>query len=471
MKTKILPLYLLAFALLLIGSGCKKIAGFSKKNLSFSVDTVIFDTVFTTIGSTTKQFKIYNNENKTVNIESVELMGGENSPFRINLDGSSGKTFSNIQLEGNDSLFMFIEVTLKVNNQLNPMVIQDSIRFRTNGIDQYIQLAVWGQDMYYHYSYLGPGVKILDTNEGTWPNDKPHLIYGAAFIDENKTLNIQAGTAIYLHKNAIIYNYKGTLNINGTLNNEVTLQGDRLESDYDNVSGQYYGIYFDSAKPSNINYAIIKNGTTGIHLFDKHSSTLPNEYTLTLTNTKISNNANNGILLYSGAKVKADNCVISKNGAFALLVLLSGDFNFNHCNLLGYNSELQNQAVGIINHFNINGVTNVGSIHEGKLSNCVIYGDLGSEIAFDTIGQTAGVTLDFKIQNCLLKKATIETNPFIYKGGNIWNSNPLFTDISLNNFKFTSSSPLFENGTNLYPYFNGTTIEGIALSTPNIGAY
>ena len=29
--------------------------GFSKENLSFSVDTVVFDTVFTTVGSTSQQ--------------------------------------------------------------------------------------------------------------------------------------------------------------------------------------------------------------------------------------------------------------------------------------------------------------------------------------------------------------------------------------------------------------------------------
>ena len=462
-------LYFTAVSIVLFNSGCKKITGFSKGNLSFSADTIVFDTVFTTIGSTTRQFKIYNTENKTVTIEEIELMGGENSPFRMNLDGASGKKFSQIQLEGKDSLFAFVEVTLDINASVNPMVIQDSIRFRTNGVDQYVQLAVWGQDMYYHYSHLGAGPNVLDLNEGTWPNDKPHLIYGAAFVDEDKTLNIQAGTDIYLHKNALLYVYKGTLNINGALNNEVTVQGDRLEADYDDVSGQYYGIYFDSARPSTINYAIIKNGTTGIHLFDHHASNLSTDYTLTVTNTKVTNNANNGILIYSGARVKADNCVISKNGAFGLLVLLSGDFNFNHCDLVGYNSDSQNQAVGITNHFDIDGVTNIGSIHEGVLTNCAIYGQLASEIGFDTIGNTAGVTLDFKIQNCLIKKETIGTDPF-YIAGNIWNIDPQFVDVSLNNFKIYSTSPMTGTANNiLFPTMSGLNIEGVTSS--NIGAY
>ena len=468
MKNQILFFYFFILSLLFLNTGCKKIQGLSKGNLSFSLDTIVFDTVFTTIGSTTKQFKIYNNDNKTVSIDEIELMGGTNSPFKLNLDGTAGKIFSNVKIEGRDSLFTFLEVKLKVNNQTNPMVIRDSIRFRTNGKDQYIQLVVWGQDMYYHYSRLTPGKQEFDLNEGTWSNDKPHLIYGAAFIDEGKTLNIQAGTKVYLHKNALLYNYKGSLNINGELNNEVIFQGDRLESEYDNISGQYYGIYFDSARPSSINYAIIKNGTTGIHLFS-NNETNTNIYTLKVTNTKIYNNISNGILIYSGASVFAENCVISQNGGFGLLVLLGGDFNLNHCDILGYNSASKNQAVGIINHFNINGVTNVGSIYQGIIRNSVIYGNLTAEIAFDTINM-AGVTLNFDIQRCLIKKETIGTDPF-YKNGNIWNNDPLFNNISKQKFTFVNASPLKGSADDNFPTLTGKTIEGLNFSPSNIGAY
>ncbi|MFM7681763.1 MAG: hypothetical protein ACKO7P_03345, partial [Bacteroidota bacterium] len=213
MKTVFISILVLFFALSL--GSCKKNGLLSKKNLEFSIDTLVFDTVFTTIGSTTQQFKIYNRENKTVKIEEIELMGGENSPFRMNVDGLMGNKLTNIEVLAKDSLFAFVEVTLNVNGEILPMIVEDSIRFRTNGIDQYIKLAVWGQDAYFHYK---------DLNEGTWPNDKPHVIYGYAAIDSAKTLTIQAGTQIHLHKNALLYVYKSTLNIQGTLGNEVVLQ-------------------------------------------------------------------------------------------------------------------------------------------------------------------------------------------------------------------------------------------------------
>ena len=196
---KIFLSVLIIIALYFSTTGCSKKNFYSKNNLTFSVDTLVFDTVFTTIGSTTKSFKIYNPESKTVQIDEVELMGGENSPFRINLDGLIGDNFSNIRIEGNDSLFVFVEVTLNVNNQNSPLIIEDSIRFQTNGKDQYVKLAVWGQDAYFHYK---------DLNEGIWPNDKPHVIYGYAAIDSAKSLTIQAGTQVHLYKNSLLYVYK-----------------------------------------------------------------------------------------------------------------------------------------------------------------------------------------------------------------------------------------------------------------------
>jgi hypothetical protein len=84
MKKKAISLILFSFVIgfLSLTTSCGKNKSFSKKHLSFSVDTLVFDTVFTTIGSTTQQFKIYNNENKTLIIEEIELMGGSQFFFQ-----------------------------------------------------------------------------------------------------------------------------------------------------------------------------------------------------------------------------------------------------------------------------------------------------------------------------------------------------------------------------------------------------
>ena len=204
-----LPFILLAWAASYLSS-CKKDIVFSKGNLSFSTDTVLFDTLFTTVGSTTKRLKIYNTSNQSVKVEKVVLVGGESSPFRINLDGVSGTEFTDFIIPADDSLFMFVEATLGENSQDYPLIIEDIIEFETNGKIQNVQLAAWGQDAYFHYK---------DVVLGTWPNDKPHVIYDYTLVQEGEELIIQAGTKIHLHKGALLYIDKGSLKVNGTFDN------------------------------------------------------------------------------------------------------------------------------------------------------------------------------------------------------------------------------------------------------------
>ncbi len=458
MKRFISCLYILAAVLTCSLSGCKKETGFSKANLSFSVDTLVFDTVFTTIGSTTQNFKIYNKENKKVIIEEIELAGGASSPFRINIDGISGDKHTNIEMLAKDSLFAFVEVTLNVNGQNSPLVIEDSIRFRTNGKDQYVHLAVWGQDAYFHYK---------DFNEGTWLNDKPHVIYDRAYVDSSKTLNIPADTRIHLHKNSMLFVYKGTLNVQGTKAQPVIFQGDRLEQFYKDVAGQWYGIYFHQSTPSTINYAIIKNGTAGIHLTGNNPANAPTDFNVTVTNTKILNNASYGVFLYDSPKFKAENSVIAKNGAHAIFVLRGASYDVNHCQILGYGSGDQTPALAIRNYYD--GVAS--GVPFGIIKNSVIYGNQTSEIAFDTVNPLNDPTLmHFEFKRCAIKLEVPSTNA-MFQDQIIWNSDPAFTNISEYNFKPAANSPLGNQANAAFSLPFDIEENARSASTPDIGAY
>jgi hypothetical protein len=464
-KWSLLLFSAITLTLLVFSTSCKKTLTFSKGNLEFSKDTVVFDTVFTTIGSTTQQLKIYNKESKTVMIEEVELMGGSNSPYRINLDGLQGTHFSSIELEGKDSLFLFVEVTLNPNGVNSPMVVEDSIRFRTNGQDQYVILAAWGQDMYYHYSDLDGPSTNWDLNEGIWPNDKPHLIYGAAFVNEGSQLIIPAGTKIYMHKNSFLYVYKGTLKIEGTLNNEVLIQGDRLESDYDDVQGQYYGVYFNEAKTSTIEYAIIKNGISGIHI-EKDGGNGANP-TVILKNTIIQNHARYGIMNFAGGKVDAENCVITNNGFHAFINLAGSGFNFNHCTIAGYGTgDSQLPAMGISDFYD-DGQSILTSNITGTVKNCVVWGNQSKEIAFNLDNNgTNTITIDY----CDIKMdAVVSGTESFYTNNVLWNQNPLFKGPMDFDYQIWSTSPLIGAGT---PAGITTDIKGNPRgASPAIGAY
>lgn len=458
-------LFLVLLSVLSLNTGCKKIKGKAAGNLEFSVDTLVFDTVFTTIGSTTQQFKLYNRDKRPIVIDEVQLMGGENSPFRFNLDGLIGTTLSDIEVPGGDSLFCFVEVTLDINGQNLPMVVEDSIRFRTNGADQYVKLAVWGQDMYFHYSNFQAG--ILDTNEGTWPNDKPHVIYGAAIIDSAKTLNIQAGTDIYLHKSSILYNYKGTLNMQGTATDRITLQGDRLEAFYDDVAGQYYGIYFHEARPSVMEHVFIKNATSGVHVFSRDASfSAP---TVTMKKVEIQNPASYGIFLFDAPYVVAENTLVYRSGIHALLVLQGARFEFNHCNFLGYGGgDLTTPVVGIRNYYTDNtGLTTIGSIPLGRFTNCVIDGFGDQQLVFDTL---SGATLNFEFNKTAIK-ATASTNPMFTNC--YFNQSLFFLNPNGGNFKFSNTNSALSNNANpAFPTSDNLDLEGNFRGSPtDIGVY
>src|SRR5678816_460804 len=65
--------------------GCKKDSFITSgdANLSISADTLHYDTVFTSVGSITQSFKIFNDNNQKLRLTSVKLMGGSSSPFNI----------------------------------------------------------------------------------------------------------------------------------------------------------------------------------------------------------------------------------------------------------------------------------------------------------------------------------------------------------------------------------------------------
>lgn len=449
----------LCSALLLTNTSCKKNQFTKSGNLNFSTDTIVFDTVFTTIGSATLSFKIYNNQNQRLKVDEVQLMGGSNSPFRINADGVSGNFVKDLEVEPKDSLFIFVEVTLDPNGGTLPMIVEDSIRFKTNGTNQYVKLAAWGQDAYFHYSDT--------TNTGIWPNDKPHVIYNFAGIPEGESLTIQAGTNIYLHKKALLFVYKSSLNINGTKDNPVTFQGDRLEPIYNNDAGQYYGIYFQEAQPSTINYCQIKNATSGIHLFSADAGNT--QATLHVSNTTILNSASYGVFLYQKPHIEMENCIVAKSGTHNLFVLAGGDYEIRNSYL--YNKSSSNPSIGIRNYFlDANtSTTFVGSTDIGLIANSVVYGINEQEYVIDTLNPDGTLDFNFKfISNVMKGNDTIVPN-FIFD--NVWNQNPALDEENENPYYPSTNSPINGIGKNDYRSWIGTDLlENTIPFEPNIKA-
>src|SRR4051794_16319618 len=86
--------------ILIIITSCKKEAYTTNSGylLITDTDSLHFDTLFTSTGSVTREFKIINPNKKAIQINSISLSGGKSSPYKINVDGLQGPEVNNVTI-------------------------------------------------------------------------------------------------------------------------------------------------------------------------------------------------------------------------------------------------------------------------------------------------------------------------------------------------------------------------------------
>ena len=471
--------------IVIFGTSCKKDIINTSGALTFSVDTVIFDTVFTTIGSATRQFKIYNPSKDEINISSIMLAGGQQSKYRMNVDGVSGISFSNISIPGKDSLFVFVDVTLDPNNLSQPAIVADSVVFYTNGNIQDVDLVAfgWDADFTYPTQYIAGigGIHFLDCDI-TWTNIEPHVIYGWAVVPEGCTLTIEAGTRVYSHKGSgIIVDEGGTLIVNGTPQNQVIFASDRLDDFYEDQAGEWNSIWLYAGSVNNeIHGAIIKNGNIGVRVDSLAANSNPN---LIMTNTIIENMA--GISLLSiEATIKAYNCVFGNAGQYSAALTRGGNYDFYHCTFGNYwvNGNRQTPALLLNNQIEVDNVLYTYDLNRAYFGNCIVYGNNLTELGLD---KNTSSVFNFEFDNCVMRLDLNAEEPIDISNTSefkdvIYNMDPYFVDPSKNNFALDSAiSSAFNAGdmgiTNTDISILGTDVIGnfrpFGFGNPDIGAY
>lgn len=448
--------------------------------LGFSNDTVIFDTIFTTIGSTTKNFRVYNRNNQAVVIKEIFLAGGQSSRYRLNIDGIQSNRLDEVEIPANDSLYIFVEVTLDPTNQNEPMVVQDSVVFNTNGNLQDVDLVSFGQDV---NLYVGDTV-----GTETWTADKPYLVYGYVYVDSLETLTIEQGTNIHFHKRSSML-VGGTLEVNGSLEMPVSFLGDRLEDLYDDLPGQWGawieydnggiyilgGIHFLNGSRDNIiNYGIIKNAIKGIQVDTLANTARP---TLTLSNTIIENMTVAGILAQSST-ILASNCVIADCGTHAVALTLGGSYEFYHCTISNnYNIGSRTDPSVVLNNFFIfEGRAYVYNLYNALFANCIITGSRGMEIElWNTIdGQPVPGEFNYLFDHCLVQVDTLNTSDTSHWQGIVKNVSPRFVKILEHDYHLDTLSPAMNAGKLEYALYFPLDLDGVGRQDeagPDLGAY
>ncbi len=450
--------------------------------LGFSVDTVLFDTIFTTIGSATKNFRVYNKNNQPVIIDRIQLAGNGGSTFRLNINGRQVNTMEKVEIPANDSIYIFVAVTLDPNNINNPLVVKDSVVFLTNGNAQDVKVIAFGQDV-----HLING-EILKTQK--WVNDKPYLVYNSMLVDKQQILTIDPGTRIYFHKRSSLL-VLGTLLVNGTLEEPVSFLGDRLDHQYDEYPGQwggwkenedgsvylYGGIHFANGSKDNvIKHAIIKNAMKGIQVDTLASIRKP---TLTISDTHIENMSVAGIYAQSSTIV-ASNCVIANCGSWCVALTLGGSYEFYHCTLsnnFGVGNRTE-PALLLNNFFIYKGTAYVYNLYNALFANCIITGSRQMEIEFINTLNKVPVPGQFNyvFDHCLVTVDTMNTSDATKWINVIKNVNPRFDSLTytFRDYSLDTLSPAKDKGNLFFAKFFALDIKGnnrLSDAGPDIGAF
>lgn len=409
--------------------------------LSVSSDSLYFDTVFTTTGSITQFFRIYNENNQKLRLSSVRLSGGTTSYFKINVDGTAGPEVNNIEINANDSVYVFVSVKIDPNGDNLPFIIQDSISIQYNGNEQKVKLSAWGQNAHFLRS------SVISGNEA-WTNDKPYVILGGLQVDTNATLTINEGCRIYMHADAPIV-VDGTLQVFGTEDSagRVTFRGDRLDDPYRYFPAGWPGIYFRGESKDNIlRYAEIKNAYQGLVAIGPSINSEPK---LKLEQCIVDNCYDAGVFGI-GSDIVADNCLLSNNGKNLLLVY-GGNYTFTHCTVVSYgNLFLQHKdPVLYIANYVEDGNSVLTADLDAHFRNCIFWGENGTtenEVVTDKRGNS---NTDIVFENCLWKVKDIPEN-IDSATSMILNQPPQFDSVNnqlmFYNFRLKANSPALNAG-------------------------
>lgn len=402
---------------------------------TFSTDTLDLGPIFTEAGTPTHSFTVYNRHDKVMNISEIKFRDDAEEMFRFNVDGMSGKEFKNVEIRPNDSIYVFVEATLKANGKDAPTVVNRHIDFVVHGKTSTVVVTAEGQDVERKH-----GV-IIDTDTRFTAN-KPYQIFDSLVVKEGVTLTLDPGVTLYFHNNATL-RVEGTLVSNGTVEQPVNMTGDRIDNvvndlSFDLMAGQWAGVEFTPTSRNNyLTQTSIRNTVWGVFV---DSVGVQENPALTLINCQLRNSQEYALAsIYSD--VKAVGCEIA-DAAAGVVFLRGGNHVFNHCTFANYYlfSALGGAAIQL-DHLNeefddLSGLPYMTA----DFTNSIIYG-LGTEISHgDLIG--TGVTLRY----CLLKSEGVDDENFICC---LWGQDPLYYTVRneyIFDYRIKNESPAIAAG-------------------------
>lgn len=402
--------------------------------LSVETDTLHFDTVFTTTGSITQRFKIFNENSKGIHVSTIQLKGGISSPFKINAMGIPGPVINNVDVADNDSLYVFVTVNINPSMANLPFLVRDSVEIWSNGNKKIVQLEAYGRNAHFMRG------RIIRSNE-TWNSDLPYVILGGIEIEPDAKLTINEGCKVYLHADAPVV-VSGTLEVLGKKfdSTRVIFTGDRLDEPYRGYPASWPGIYFNpSSKDNIINYAVIKNAYQAVVVLNPPLNANPK---LAISETIIDNAYDIG-LLGIHTKITGQNLLVS-NCDKNMVLVNGGDYQFTHCTIASYSTDFirHERPVLLLSDY----LDNSQNALNALFRNCIFWGEEGmveNEIRVEKKGNPS-IIFDGVVWR-------VKDTP-VTATGNSSNQDPMFNAVdgerNFYDFHIKESSPAINKGVN-----------------------
>lgn len=463
---------------LLLVTGCERDYMFrgGMEGIAFSTDTVMFDTIFTSIGSVTRHFRVYNSYGSDMTIDGIRLAGGDGSPFKINVNGVSSPDVVDVPLRSGDSLFVFVEVTIDPEANADPsFVVTDSIMFYTKERIQSVKLVAYGQDV----------VLLRKSTIGTrrFTAEKPYLIYDWLVVDTASVLTIDPGAQLHFYKGAsLVVSHEASLQVKGTKEKPVVFSGSRLEEWYADQAGQWGGIFLrPGSRNHEIDYAHIRNATIGLSVDTVGMDGTP---PLKLSNTRIEHISKQGLVAQSSSIV-AWNSLFADCGSASVALTLGGNYEFYHCTIANFfRWPYRGVPALLLSNYCVNeedGEEDIVDLELALFSNCIIYGVNDNEVGLDFKHRVKSGNDSEETQvNYLFDHSLIKTtlDPAVLSNSKhfkevILNESPLFVRPGDYNYQLDTLSMALDHGNlesaRLYPkdYHGNLRIDAAIL--PDLG--
>ena len=420
--------------------------------LSFSTDTILFDTVLSSVGSITKRLRIYNPNDRALELSDIRLGTGDLSPYTITVNGETGKQFENTVIFGKDSLLVLVKVLIDPQNETTPFLVKDSLIVESNGNFSDIKLVAYGQDAI----FINNGIFVCDA---VLTAGRPYVIRNAALVDTLCTLTVQPGTRILMDNDAILA-VKGKLLIQGDTANPVVIRNTRLDLRFSETPGQWNGIYFlDGSNGNQINHAVISNGQIGLSSGNPQNTTIID---LDVSNTLIENMSFAGIFSVN-SKINAVNNIINNCGTYMVANFGGGDYTYYHNTFSNTpNAFIRDEpSVQISDFLPISQTEVIVNDLSVEAINNIIWGGQDEELL---VALQVGGAIDIRNNVIRSESNWMDTDNFVSTGRNF----PGFEDISRRDFRIDSLGFSRDKGIDVGVRFDFLEIPRDA--NPDIGA-